>query len=104
MMFKLLIACGVILALGLTWAAAPFLSIETMAARTILVFLLLAASAVIFALHRVWRWKKGRMLEESLQTDAREQVMRTRPDRKAEIQALRVQFEKAVSALKVSKS
>lgn len=100
---QLLIGIGLIFLILLIWIGGPSIGLESSETRWLIIAGILFLWILFVLLERFRIVKGARMLEESLQKQAQEQMASARPDRKEEVDALRVQFEKAVGALKGSK-
>jgi type VI secretion system protein ImpL len=100
---RVTIGLGVFFLICLVWVAGPLLGLKTGETRLILIVGILIVWILFLLLDRLRADRGAKLLEQSLQKQAQEQVISTRPDRKGEIDALRVQFDKAVASLKQSK-
>lgn len=98
----IVIAGAVFLLALVVWETGPFLGLD--ATERLGLTLLIVAGYLIFLLAgRFRREKHAATLEQSLQRQALEHIVRTHPDRQTQIEGIRIQFEKAIAALKQSK-
>ena len=100
---QLLIFIGLIFLVLLIWIGGSSIGLESSEARWLIIAGIFFLWILFVLLERFRAVKGAKMLEESLQKQAQEQMASARPDRKEEVDALRVQFDKAVGALKGSK-
>ncbi len=96
------IAVAVFLLAALVWGAGPFLGLDVIE-RLGLILLIVLGYTVVLLVGRFREEKRAAKLEQSLQRQALEHIVRTHPDRQGQIEGIRVQFEKAIAALKQSK-
>ncbi len=99
---RLLVEIGFVFLGLLVWFAGPFFGLVTVEARVKVIIGLSVLRLLVRLLDYYLAQKNARQLETSLQVQAQQQAASARPDRQEEIGALRLQFEKAVSALKQS--
>ncbi|MBI3596642.1 MAG: type VI secretion system membrane subunit TssM [Nitrospirae bacterium] len=100
---RVTIALGLFFLICLVWVAGPLLGLQKGETRLILIVGILLVWILFLLLDRFRADRGAKLLEQSLQKQAQEQMISTRPDRKGEIEALRAQFDKAVASLKQSK-
>ncbi|MBI3595520.1 MAG: type VI secretion system membrane subunit TssM [Nitrospirae bacterium] len=100
---RVTIALGVFFLICLVWVAGPMVGLQHAETRLILIVGALLVWSLYLILDRFRADRGAKRLEQSLQKQAQEQVISTRPDRKGEIETLRAQFDKAVASLKQSK-
>jgi type VI secretion system protein ImpL len=102
MLIKLLVACLVFLSLmliGLVWLVAVLAKITLwLPGGVTALFFFSIAGVVVYRL--LMARKASRGLEDALRSQARQQAMLTRPDLQLDVERMRDEFEKAVSALK----
>jgi type VI secretion system protein ImpL len=96
-------AVGVALFACLVWFAGPLVGLEEPGARLLVIVATLVFWVLFLLFDRFRTERGGKLLEASLQQQACDQLAGTRPDRKEEIEALKVQFDQAVASLKGSK-
>ena len=96
-------AVGVFCLICLIWFAGPYLGLTKIETRLVLIVGILFLWSLFLVIDRVRAERGAKQLEQSLQKQAQEQAVGSRPDRKEEIAELGNQFDKAVSALKQSK-
>ncbi|TAK06649.1 MAG: type VI secretion system membrane subunit TssM [Candidatus Manganitrophaceae bacterium] len=96
-------AVGVFCLICLIWFAGPYLGLTKIETRLILIVALLFLWSLFLIIDRYRAERGAKQLEQSLQKQAQEQAVGSRPDRKEEIAELGNQFDKAVAALKQSK-
>lgn len=96
-------AVAVFLLISLIWFAGPRLGLNKIETRLVLIAGILFLWSLFLVIDRYHAERGAKQLEQSLQRQAQEQMISSRPDRKEEIEALGNQFDKAVSALKQSK-
>src|SRR5687768_12021255 len=105
MLIKLLVAALIFLALmfiALVWLVAVLANI-TLWLPAGVTFLFFFTIAAVFAVRALQARKAARGLEDALRSQAKQQALLTRPDLQLEVQRMRDEFEKAVSALKSSR-
>lgn len=100
---QLTIALGILFLIALIWVFGSALGLHSHESR------LLAIVGVVLCWTIFLLWDRHRanqgasLLEESMKIQAAEQLQQSRPDRQEEIDAIRLEFEKALSTLKTSK-
>lgn len=83
----------------LVWVAGPWVGIETVDARMQVIIGIVALRAATHVIQHLLAQKRAKQLEASLRSDGQ----RGRSGKKEEIEAIRIQFEKGIDALKRSK-
>lgn len=105
MMIKLLVAALIFLSLmfiGLVWLVAVLAKI-TLWLPFAVTALFFSSIGAVFLVRYLQARKASRGLEDALHSQARQQALLTRPDLQLEVQRMRDEFDKAVSALKTSR-
>lgn len=100
---RLVIEIGVVFAIALIWFAGPWVGFDSVEGRVQIIIGVALLRAVVYVVQYLLVQRRGAKLEESLRQEGARQVGSARPDRKEEIDAVRVQFEKGIAALKESK-
>ena len=100
---RITVAAALFLLICLIWVAGPLIGMEQSDTRLLVIGGVILIWSLFLAFDRYRAERGAKLLEASLRNQAKEQVVQSRPDRKEEIDALRQQFEKAVSSLKQSK-
>ena len=99
----MIIGLGVLFLIALIWVFGSALELHSRESR-LLTIVGIVLCWTIFLLWDRHRANQGAsLLEESMKVQAAEQLQESRPDRKEEIDAIRLEFEKALSTLKTSK-
>jgi type VI secretion system protein ImpL len=105
MLIKVLVACLVFLSLmliGLVWLVAVLAKITLWLPGGVTACFFLTIVGVV-AFRYLKARKASRGLEDALRSQARQQAMLTRPDLQLDVERMREEFDKAVSALKSSR-
>ena len=100
---RLLVEIGVVFVIALIWFAGPWVGFDSVEGRVLIIIGVVLLRAVVHVVQYVLVQQRGAKLEESLRQEGARQVGNARPDRKEEIDAVRIQFEKGIAALKDSK-
>lgn len=99
----LVVEVGTLFVIVLVWFAGPLVGFDSIVWRAqVVVGIVLLRAAVHVAQYLLAR-RRGAELEASLRQEGARQVSRAKLDRKEEIDAVRVQFEKGIASLKESK-
>ena len=96
---RLVIEIGVVFAIALVWFAGPWVGFDSVEGRVQIIIGILVLRTAIYLVQYVLAQKWSAKLEEFL----RREGQRGRSDKKEEIEAVRIQFEKGIAALKESK-
>jgi type VI secretion system protein ImpL len=99
----LVIEIGVVFAIALIWFAGPWVGLDSVEGRVLIIIGVVLLRAAVHVVQYFLVQKRGAKLEESLRQEGARQVGSARSDRKEEIDAVRIQFEKGIAALKESK-
>jgi len=99
----LVIEIGVVFLIALIWFAGPWVGFDSVEGRVLIIIGVVLLRAVVHGVQYFLDQQRGAKLEESLRQEGARQVGSARPDRKEEIDAVRIQFEKGIAALKESK-
>ena len=99
----LVIEIGVVFLIALIWFVGPWVGFDSVEGRVAIMIGVVLLRAVVHVVQYVLVQQRGAKLEESLRQEGARQVGSARPDRKEEIDAVRIQFEKGIAALKDSK-
>ena len=99
----LVIEIGVVFLIALVWFVGPWVGFDSVEGRVAIMIGIVLLRAVVHVVQYVLVQQRGAKLEESLRQEGARQVGSARPDRKEEIDAVRIQFEKGIAALKESK-
>lgn len=100
---RLVIEIGVVFVIALIWFAGPWVGFDSVEGRVQIIIGVVLLRAVVHVVQYLLVQRRAAKLEESLREEGTRQVGSARPDRKEEIDAVRVQFEKGITALKESK-
>jgi type VI secretion system protein ImpL len=100
---NLVIEIGVVFVIALIWFAGPWVGFDSVEGRVLTVIGVVLLRALVHVVQYFLVQQRAAKLEESLRQEGVRQVGGARPDRKEEIDAVRVQFEKGIAALKESK-
>ena len=100
---RLVIEIGVVFAIALIWFAGPWVGFDSVEGRVQVIIGIVLLRAVAHVAQYLLAERRAAKLEESLQQQGVRQAGGARPDRQEEIDAVRVQFEKGIAALKESK-
>lgn len=100
---RLVIEIGVVFAIALIWFAGPWVGFDSVEARVQVIIGIVLLRAVAHVAQYLLAERRAAKLEESLQQQGVRQAGGARPDRQEEIDAVRIQFEKGIAALKESK-
>jgi type VI secretion system protein ImpL len=90
---------GIVFLVALVWFAGPWLGLESVDGRVQAIIGIVILRTIVYIVQYFVAQKRAANLEDSL----RQQAHRDRADRGEEIEAVRVQFEKGLAALKESK-
>jgi type VI secretion system protein ImpL len=99
----LVIEIGAVFVIALVWFAGPLVGFDSIAGRVQIIIGIGLLRAGVHVAQYLLVQRRGAKLEESLRQEGARQVGSARPDRKEEIDAVRIQFEKGIAALKDSK-
>ena len=99
----LVVEIGVVFAIALIWFAGPWVGFDSVEGRALIIIGIVLLRAAVHVVQYFLVQQRGAKLEESLRQEGARQVGSARPDRKEEIDAVRIQFEKGIAALKESK-
>jgi type VI secretion system protein ImpL len=99
----LVIEIGAVFVIALVWFAGPLVGFDSVAGRVQIIIGIGLLRAGVHVAQYLLVQRRGAKLEESLRQEGARQVGSARPDRKEEIDAVRIQFEKGIAALKDSK-
>lgn len=100
---RLVIEIGVVFVIALVWFAGPWVGFDSVEGRVQIIIAVVLLRAAVYVAQYLLMQRSAAKLEESLRQEGARQVGSARPDRKEEIDAVRVQFEKGIAALKESK-
>ncbi len=100
---RLVIEIGVVFAIALIWVAGPWVGFDSVEGRVQVIIGIVLLRAVAHVAQYLLAERRAAKLEASLQQQGVRQAGGARPDRQEEIDAVRVQFEKGIAALKESK-
>lgn len=90
---------AVVFLIALVWFTGPWIGLDSVDGRVQVIIGIVVLRAVAYVVHHVLVQKRAAQLESSLSQAGQ----RGRTDRKEEIDAVRIQFEKGIAALKDSK-
>ena len=99
----LVIEIGVVFAIALIWFAGPLVGFDSVEGRVLIIIGVVLLRVGVHVVQYFLAQQRGAKLEQSLRQEGARQVGGARPDRKEEIDAVRIQFEKGIAALKESK-
>jgi type VI secretion system protein ImpL len=99
----LVVEIGAVFLIALVWFAGPLVGFDSIAGRVQIIIGIGLLRAAVHVVQYLLVQRRGAKLEESLRQEGARQVGNARPDRKEEIDAVRLQFEKGITALKESK-
>ena len=100
---RLVIEIGVVFVIALIWFAGPWVGFDSVEGRVLIIIGVVLLRAAVHVAQYLLVQKRAAKLEESLRQEGARQVGSARPDRQEEIDAVRIQFEKGIAALKESK-
>ena len=90
---------GIVFLVALIWFAGPFVGLESVDTRVQLIFAIAVLRVLVHIVQYFVVQRRATKLEASLKAEGQ----RGRSDKAEEIEAVRIQFERGVSALKESK-
>lgn len=96
-------AVGVLFFACLVWFAGPLVGMIDALPRAMVIAAAVVFWALFVLIDRVRNARGAQLLEQALHEQARDQAASSRPDRRAEVEALKGQFDRAVASLKDSK-
>ena len=99
----LVVEIGAVFVIALVWFAGPLVGFDSIAGRVQIIIGIGVLRAVVHVVQYFLVQQRGAKLEASLRQEGARQVGSARPDRKEEIDAVRIQFEKGIAALKESR-
>ena len=100
---QLTIGLGLLFLIALIWVFGSAVELHSRESRLLAIVGIVLCWTIFLLWDRHRASQGASLLEESMKVQAAEQIQHSRPDRKEEIDAIRVEFEKALSTLKTSK-
>ena len=100
---RMMIEAATLILVGLVWVGGPYIGLESIEVRVQIILGLILLRFVLFLVEHYLAKRRAEQLEHSLGQQARDHYASARPDRKEELDDVRKQFEKGVTALKASK-
>jgi len=96
---RLAVEIGVMFLIALIWFAGPYFGLESVEGRAQAIIVVVLVRALVYVVEHLVAQRRAAMLEASLT----QQGQRGRTDKHEDIEAVRLQFEKGIAALKDSK-
>jgi type VI secretion system protein ImpL len=100
---SLVVEIGIVFLIALVWFAGPWLGLQSVEGRVQIIIGVVLFRAIWYIIQHLVVQKRATMLEKSLRQEGQRYAGGARPDRKEEIEAIRIQFEKGIATLKDSK-
>lgn len=100
---SLIVEIGIVFLIALVWFAGPWVGFESVDGRIQLIIAIILIRAIVYVVQYVITQKRAAGLEASLRQEGQRQVGSLRAGQREELEAVRIQFEKGIAALKDSK-